>query len=141
MIRMTRKIYFCGSIRGGRDDRDLYERLINNLRQYGEVLTEHIADKDLFEKEKLDDKGIHDRDMDWLISSDAIVAEVTQPSLGVGYEIGRAVALNKKILCLFRPESGKHLSAMIAGANNGSNFVVKNYEETQASEIFKQFFS
>ena len=38
--------------------------------------------------------------------SSAIVAEVTQPSLGVGYEIGRAFE-KKKILCLFRPDSGK----------------------------------
>lgn len=38
-----------------------------------------------------------------------LVAEVTQPSLGVGYEIGRAVAMKKKILCLFRPESGRSM--------------------------------
>ena len=37
----------------------------------------------------------------------ALVAEVTQPSLGVGYEIGRAIENKKKILCLFRPDSGK----------------------------------
>lgn len=36
-----------------------------------------------------------------------VVAEVTQPSLGVGYELGRAIALNKRILCLFRPQSGR----------------------------------
>lgn len=36
-----------------------------------------------------------------------IVAEVTQPSLRVGYEVGRAMALNKRILCLFRPKSGR----------------------------------
>lgn len=36
-----------------------------------------------------------------------VVAEVTQPSLGVGYELGRAVVLNKQILCLFRPRSGR----------------------------------
>ena len=36
-----------------------------------------------------------------------LVAEVTQPSLGVGYEIGRAVAMDKKILCLYRPQEGK----------------------------------
>lgn len=34
-----------------------------------------------------------------------IVAEVTQKSLGVGYEIGRAVALNKLVICLFRSDS------------------------------------
>lgn len=36
-----------------------------------------------------------------------VVAEVTQPSLGVGYELGRAVDMKKKILCLFRPSSGR----------------------------------
>lgn len=36
-----------------------------------------------------------------------IVAEVTQPSLGVGYEVGRAEAFNKRILCLIRRKSGQ----------------------------------
>lgn len=36
-----------------------------------------------------------------------IVAAVTQKSLGVGYEIGRAVALNKFVICLFRSDSEK----------------------------------
>ena len=36
-----------------------------------------------------------------------IVAEVTQPSLGVGYEIGRAFDMNKPILCIYRPQQGK----------------------------------
>lgn len=136
------KIYFCGSIRAGRQDAELYARLINQLGAYGTVLTEHVGSKELEESEKTrTDKYIHDRDVDWLVESDAVVAEVTQPSLGVGYEIGRAVAMNKKILCLFRPSPDKRLSAMIAGADNGSTFIVKNYQETDASDIFKNFFS
>ncbi|KAM7385963.1 hypothetical protein PAMP_001997 [Pampus punctatissimus] len=53
------------------------------------------------------DRAIHNRDMDWLGQSDVIVAEVTQPSLGVGYELGRAVDMKKRVLCLFRPSSGR----------------------------------
>ena len=34
------KIYFAGSIRGGRDDVGLYEQIIEILNSYGEVLTE-----------------------------------------------------------------------------------------------------
>ena len=37
------RIYFCGSIRGGRDDRHLYIKLIDHLKKYGTVLTEHIG--------------------------------------------------------------------------------------------------
>lgn len=42
-----------------------------------------------------------------------LVAEVTQPSLGVGYEIGRAIDMNKRILCLFRPDSGRRNATVI----------------------------
>lgn len=47
-----RFIYFCGSIRGGRDDAPIYKRIIDQLKVYGEVLTEHIADPNIMEKEK-----------------------------------------------------------------------------------------
>ncbi len=46
-----------------------------------------------------------------------IVAEVTQPSLGVGYEIGRALDAGKRILCLFRPSSGKSAARLPAASN------------------------
>lgn len=37
------EIYFCGSIYGGRQDAELYTRLIEQLKQYGTVLTEHVG--------------------------------------------------------------------------------------------------
>ncbi|KAK7089980.1 putative 2'-deoxynucleoside 5'-phosphate N-hydrolase 1 [Littorina saxatilis] len=138
---MSRNIYFAGSIRGGRDDRELYHRIIQQLKQYGQVFTEHVADPALEKDLNTDDKEIHDRDMEWLHKSDALVAECTQTSLGVGYEIGRAVALNKKILCLYRPQTGKRLSAMIRGAEgDGSPLICKDYKE-ELPEILKTFFA
>ena len=114
------KIYFSGSIRGGRDDAQIYFQIIDFLKAYGQVLTEHVGSEELMDKgeSKLSDKSIHDRDMSWLLESDLIIAEVTNPSLGVGYEIGRAIELNKDIVCLHRTEKGKRLSAMIAGSKN-----------------------
>ncbi|XP_072032576.1 5-hydroxymethyl-dUMP N-hydrolase-like [Amphiura filiformis] len=140
---MSLKIYFCGSIRGGRQDGDLYAKLIKQLQSYGTVLTEHVGDKNVLtdsEKGTMSEKDIHDRDVAWLTECDAVVAEVTQVSLGVGYEIGRAVAMNKKILCLYRPQPDKRLSAMIAGAYDDS-FSVHNYKEEEAAGIFKDFFA
>jgi 2'-deoxynucleoside 5'-phosphate N-hydrolase len=110
-------IYFAGSIRGGREDAALYARIIDFLKQFGNVFTEHIGDASLTDQgdEGFTDRQIHDRDMDWLSASDVIVAEVTTVSTGVGYEIGRAVALGKNVICLCREQPGKRLSAMIAG--------------------------
>lgn len=112
------KIYFAGSIRGGRKDAALYNELITHLGNYGEVLTEHIGELKMTHPgdDGPSDRFIHDRDMEWLIRSDVIVAEVTTVSMGVGYEIGRAVEMGKKVLCLYRPGTGKNLSAMIGGS-------------------------
>uniref|UniRef100_E1BM28 2'-deoxynucleoside 5'-phosphate N-hydrolase 1 n=1 Tax=Bos taurus TaxID=9913 RepID=E1BM28_BOVIN len=107
-------LYFCGSIRGGREDRELYVRIVSRLRRFGVVLTEHVAAAEVDESGEEaagGDKLIHDRDLAWLQQADVVVAEVTQPSLGVGYELGRAVALHKPVLCLFRPKSGRALPA------------------------------
>lgn len=111
------KIYFAGSIRGGREDQARYGAILSMLRAYGEVLTEHVADAGLSDQgeDGPNDRFVHDRDMKWLMAADAMVAEVTTPSLGVGYEIGRAVEAGKPVLCLFHENSERVLSAMIAG--------------------------
>lgn len=111
------KIYFAGSIKGGREDSEIYFKIINYLKKYGEVLTEHVGNSAITEsgESAFSDKFIYSRDMDWLISADVIVADVSIPSLGVGYEIACAENLNKKILCLYRNGSEKKLSPMIVG--------------------------
>lgn len=108
------KIYFAGSIRGGRQDVELYGHIIEQLAEYGHVLTEHVGQLDSGE-DALTDYAIYRRDMAWLDEADVVVAEVTIPSHGVGYEIARAETLNKPMLCLHRTEAGHSLSALIAG--------------------------
>jgi 2'-deoxynucleoside 5'-phosphate N-hydrolase len=111
-------IYFAGSIRGGRDDAKIYADIIAVLRDYGTVVTEHVGDADLnLGGENASARDIHDRDLAWLRAADVLVAEVTAPSLGVGYEIGRSVEWGKRIICLFRPGNGYKLSGMIAGCD------------------------
>ena len=110
-------IYFAGSIRGGRSDAALYQNIIIYLSTFGTVLTEHVGDPELTEKgdDGPNDHSIYHCDMDWLNRSHTVIAEVTQPSLGVGYELGAAVAMGKPVLALYRPFSGRVLSAMVSG--------------------------
>ena len=109
------KIYFCGSIRGGRQDAALYHEMIVFLKQYGTVLTEHVGDP------ALTDKGgdgtsefIWQRDTAWLRECDIVIAECSSPSLGVGYELAYAEAIGKPVHVFYGGEEGR-LSAMIAG--------------------------
>lgn len=110
------KIYFAGAIRGGRENAGIYAQLIDFLRQFGDVLTCHIGDKDVrINERQFSEQEIHDRDLKWLLESDIIIAEVSTPSLGVGYEIGMAVEAGKPILCLYNIHADFELSALISG--------------------------
>ncbi|XP_059086447.1 2'-deoxynucleoside 5'-phosphate N-hydrolase 1-like isoform X2 [Tigriopus californicus] len=109
---MSLAIYFCGSIRAGRQDVDLYGRLTDKLSKFGRILTPFVADPlvtGMSGEHEENDRQIYDRDMELLDECDVVVAEVTVPSLGVGFEIGSAVAMGKRILCLYRPQPGKNL--------------------------------
>ena len=122
------KIYFAGSLRGGREDVELYGHIVNLLGRHGQVLTEHVGQHDLGEDD-LSDEAIFRRDMAWLTEADVLVAETTVPSHGVGYEIGRAEALSKPVLCLHRPAAGRRLSAMLAGNPNVRCESYRNLED------------
>ena len=125
------KIYFAGSIRGGREDAALYGRLIAFLRERGTVLTEHVGDGRLLEREKdRTDREIYLRDVAWIRESDLVIAECTRPSLGVGYELAFAEAEGKPCFVLYRPEETR-LSAMISGDGYYRLFPYANEEDAR----------
>lgn len=135
------KIYFAGSIRGGREDQDLYLEIINILKNYGEVLTEHVGNKELssYGQANMTDEEIYLKDTNWIRESDIVIAEVTTNSLGVGYEIAYAESLNKKIILLYREEEGKRLSAMLKGNKKLETITYFKLEELKPvfNSIFK----
>ena len=111
-----RRIYFAGSIRGGRADAELYRRMIARMQETDLVLTEHIGNPELspFEQIPGQDREIYSQDTEWLRSPDLVIAECTTPSLGVGYELAYAEA--RGIPCyIFYNASRTSLSAMLTG--------------------------
>ena len=72
-VASATSIYFCGSIRAGRQDVDLYQRIIQKLEKFGQVLTPFVGDKSITIKgseREGGDKGIHDYDVGLLQRSD-----------------------------------------------------------------------
>ncbi|MCI2068777.1 MAG: nucleoside 2-deoxyribosyltransferase [Bacilli bacterium] len=111
-----KQVYFSGSIRGGREDAVIYNKIIDILKLKYDVLTEHIglADLNKFEDGKTD-KYIYLRDRTLLDQCDLVIAECSTPSLGVGYELAYAEAHRKPVVVLYDITRNKKLSAMIAG--------------------------
>lgn len=113
-------IYFSGSIRSGRQDQPIYAALIRHLQKFGTVLTSHIGDPALTDEGDfhLSDGEIYRRDMNWLRQADVVVAEVSNPSLGVGYEVAQAELLDKPLQCLYQAKFVGRVSPMIIGNPN-----------------------
>ncbi len=127
-----KKVYFACSIRGGRNDADIYGQLVTIINKHALVMTEIFADKSLTASGMSKPAGeIWSNDIRWIGQADAVIAEVTNPSLGVGYEIAKAEKMGKPILCLFRPEGERKLSAMIAGSPSATVF---EYTDLLAAE-------
>ena len=133
------KIFVSGSIRGGRQLLETYGFMCKTLKETGiEVLSWHVADPELEETEsKMTEQEIYDRDMGLLAESDALIAEVTVPSTGVGYEICRALDLKIPVLCLHRPDA--IVSAMVLG-NPYPFMKIRTYsDEGSLKEIIIEF--
>ena len=129
---MNKKVYFAGSIRGGRVDAELYRRIIAYIQRTNTVLTEHVGKDNLclVEQGRERDAMIYDQDTAWLRESDILIGECTCPSLGVGYELAYAERFG--IPChLFYNKSKTQMSAMLTG---NSYFDIHPYESED--EIF-----
>lgn len=127
-----KKVYFCGSIRGGRDYADKYQKIIEILSSKYEVLTEHIGFNNLerFESGKTDEY-IYLRDKALLDKADFIVAECSVTSLGVGYELAYSESHRKPVFVLYDLTTNKKLSAMIAGDASFKKLYYSSEEELE----------
>lgn len=108
-------IYFACSITGGRELEGFYARFVAFLEADGHIIpTSHLARSEALEGERiLTPRDVYDRDVSWIRECDALIAEVSVPSHGVGYEIGYALNCKKPVLCLY--ENGRKVSKMITG--------------------------
>lgn len=108
-------VYFACSITGGREDEAAYRALVDAMLADGhKVPTAMLANNDVISLEgTAEPDDVYRRDTEWISGCDALVAEVSTPSHGVGYEIGYALSRGKPVLCVYR--QGVKVSKMITG--------------------------
>ncbi|NUM48776.1 MAG: nucleoside 2-deoxyribosyltransferase [Anaerolineales bacterium] len=123
-------IYFACSITGGRNDEAIYQTIVDALVADGHTVpTASLAQSNVVWLEQIESSAeIYARDVAWIRGSEALIAEVSTPSHGVGYEIGYALGLGKPVLCLHR--EGVQVSKMITG-NPDPNLKVCAYRSAE----------
>lgn len=134
-------IYFACSVTGGREFESVYQTIVQVLTEKGhEVPTAHLAETGVTSVEAvIHPREVYERDVEWIRACDALIAEVSVPSHGVGYEIGLALGIGKPVLALH--QDGRKVSKMITG-NSDSNLTVRSYRSPgEAAQIIEDFLS
>ncbi len=132
-------IYFACSITGGRDFESIYRAITDALLSDGhEVPTAHLADSNVKAYEgEVSPWDVYERDTAWIRACEALVAEVSTPSHGVGYEVAYALNLGKPVLCVYR--EGQPISKMLTG-NPDPHISVKTYRDAEeAVAVIRSF--
>ena len=132
-------IYFACSITGGRDFESIYQAVIAFLLANGhEVPTAHLADSGVKALEAVvNPREVYERDTAWIRTCDTLIAEVSTPSHGVGYEVAYALSIGKPVLCIYSEK--QPISKMLTG-NTHPNIRVKSYSEAdEAIKIIRSF--
>jgi 2'-deoxynucleoside 5'-phosphate N-hydrolase len=119
---VPRTIYFSGSISGGREDVAVYRQIVAALEGEGHHVRAGMVTSGEVgaEGEEMPSSEIFRRDMRWLeevaTAGGVLVAEISRPSLGVGYEVAAArYRFGIPVICLWRPAFSRRCSGMIAG--------------------------
>ena len=133
-------IYFACAIVGGRQDEAVYSQLVQALLDDGHQVPT-AANAGLLGIKGLESemapRDVYTRDTSWIDACDVLIAEVSTPSHGVGYEISYALERQKPVLCLAR--RGVRMSKMITG-NTMPGIVNADYaNKNEAQEIMRRF--
>lgn len=132
-------IYFACSITGGREFESAYQAIVAALLADGhEIPTSHLAQSETMENERvLAPREVYERDVNWIKNCDALIAEVSVPSHGVGYEIGFALNIGKPVLCLYQKD--KRVSKMISG-NSDPALAINVYSDIEEAVSYARNF-
>lgn len=127
-------IYFACSITGGREFEPVYQAIVRTLLEDQHVVpTAHLAGSSVMALEALvSPQEVYTRDVAWIQSCDVLIAEVSIPSHGVGYEIAFALGLRKPVLALHHEE--RTISKMISG-NCDTYLSVKSYRSPEEATL------
>ena len=134
-------IYFACSITGGRDFEPVYQAIMAALLADGHIVpTAHLADSRVKALEAIvNPRVVYERDVAWIRDCQALVAEVSTPSHGVGYEVAYALSIGKPVLCVH--QAGRPISKMLSGNSNPCLQVNSYRASDDAIAIIRSFLS
>jgi len=131
-------IYCAGPIRGNSTYHENYSEIVRIVESLGHTALSERSSK-FSSTILLSDKQVYTRDIKWIDGSKIMIAEVSGPSLGVGFEISYALFVKKMPVLAVCDEQAGQISSMILGCNNPQLQVKKYLNVDDLSEMIKNF--
>ena len=133
------RIYLACTVRGSRGGLAAARVIASRLQALGhEILTTHLLADDVDTREaSLDERQVFARDLAWLDECDALVAEVSGSSYGVGFEVGyvtgRAAQTGQRVYVLYDARGQASISRLALGyaAETGEVVAYTSQEEIE----------
>ena len=131
-------IYCAGPIKGDTTFQKFYLEIIDFVESEGHTPLAGIS-ADLTSTIPLTDKQVYKRDLKWIDGSKIMIAEISAPSLGVGFEIAYAVYNKKMPVLALVNNTVKNVSAMITGCDSNLLTVAKFSNPEDLKEIIRSY--
>jgi len=131
-------IYCAGPIKGNTTYQENYSEIVRIVESLGHTALSERSSK-FNPSIPLNSKQIYTRDIKWIDGSKIMIAEVSGPSLGVGFEIAYALFVKKiPVLAVYQENAGQ-ISSMISGCNNKNLQIKKISNIDDLTQIIKTF--
>ena len=129
-------IYCAGPIKGDTTFQKIYLEIINFVESEGHTPLAELSAK-FTPTNPLTDKQIYTRDLKWIDGSKMMIAEISGPSLGVGFEISYALFQKKIPVLALANKKMEKVSAMITGCDSNLLTIAKYGTEEELREIIR----
>jgi len=131
-------IYCAGPIRGDTTYQESFKKIIEVIENQGHSVLTELSGK-FSSTIPLTEKQIYKRDLKWIDGSKVMIAEVSGPSLGVGFEISYAIFQRKlPVLAMYNSEVPQ-ISAMIMGCDSPLLSIQKYLDDEDIKRNINQF--
>jgi len=128
-------VYLAAPMLGVREALPAVRFIAARLAERGhEILTPHVLEDVLDVEKGVAPEEVYRRDVRLLEEADVVVAEISYPSLGVGFEVAYALLRGKRVIALCREDRLHRTSALIRGIQHPNFTLIVYRDEADAAE-------
>ena len=131
-------IYCAGPIKGVITYQKFYGELIDFVEAEGHTALAELSGR-FTTSIPLSDKQIYKRDIKWIDGSKIMIAEISGPSLGVGFEIAYAIFLRKIPVLAVVNKQVQKISAMLSGCESPLLTIMKYADENDLKSVIRTY--